>query len=256
MHRRIIDKIIILSFILSSLSVYADKEDSQLDILSIHSYHQDYPWTLLQYNAFKKQLAHELPGYKLNFLTEYLDTKHISPSEDYQKTFLHYINIKYKNHLPDIIYVTDDNALNFMTSGAMDFTWNRPIVFSGINNTKIDKSRVKHPLMGVFEHKDIQSSISLAKEIQADLSRIIFLGDGGTTDNAIKESIQNNNFKKNGLEIIHLSHSNLNILMQQLKTIDAGIVILTTIGGIHDDQGILLSLKKTISTILPTNKYI
>ena len=252
----IINKIIILSFILTTIPAYADKEDLQLNILSIHSYHQDYPWTLLQYNAFKKQLSNDLPGYKLNFLSEYLDTKHISPSEDYQKTFLHYISTKYKNHLPDIIYVTDDNALNFMTSGDMNFSWNIPIVFSGINNTRIDKPHIKHPLIGVFEHKDIHSSILLAKKIQADLSRIIFLGDGGTTDSAIKKSIQNNNFKTSDMELIHLSHSNLNTLIQQLKAIDAGIVILTTIGGIHDDQGILLSLDKIIETITKTGRII
>lgn len=79
---------------LVTFAVYANKNGVQLDVLSIHSYHQDYPWTALQYNAFKKQLAADLPDYRLNLLTEYLDTKHIPPSEDYQKTFLHYINTK------------------------------------------------------------------------------------------------------------------------------------------------------------------
>ena len=254
--RTIIDKIIMLFFILTTLSVYADKEAVQLDILSIHSYHQDYPWTSLQYSAFKKQLSKDLAGYKLNFLTEYLDTKHILPSKDYQKTFLQYINKKYKNHLPDLIYVTDDNALKFMTANNIGFTWDIPIVFSGINNKKIDKSAVKFPLMGVFEYKDIHASISLAKKLQADLSRIIFLGDGGTTDNAIKESIKNNDYEKDNLEIIHLSHSNLYTLMNLLKSIDEGIVILTTIGGLHDNQANLLHLKEIIETMTKTGRII
>ena len=252
----IIDKIIILFFTLAALSVYANQDKAQLDILSVHSYHQDYPWTSLQYNAFKKQLAKNLPEYRLNFLTEYLDTKHIPPSDDYQKTFLNYINAKYKNHLPDIIYVTDDNALNFMTSSNIEFTWNIPIVFSGVNNTRIDTSHVKHPLMGVFEYKDISASISLAKIIQPDLSRIIFLGDGGTTDNAIKESLENIDYEKGHLEIIHLSNSTLNTLVNQLKTIDANIVILTSIGRLYDNQGVLLNLENIIKTITKTGRII
>lgn len=258
MHRlqNIINTIIILFFILATSIVYADKDDAQLDILSIHSYHQDYPWTSLQYNAFKKQLAIDLPGYRLNFLTEYLDTKHIQPSEAYQKTFLQYINTKYKNHLPDIIYVTDDNALNFLTSDNIEFTWDIPIIFSGINNTRIDKSLIKQHIMGVFEYKDISASIALAKKIQTGLSRIIFLGDNGTTDNAIGESLKTFNYKKDNVEIIHLSDSNLNTLMNQLKTINANIVILTSIGGLYDDKDILLNLEKIIETIVKTGRIV
>ena len=256
----IISKIILLFFILFSFTAYASKDRLQLDILSIHSYHQDYPWTSLQYNAFKKQLAKDLPEYKLNFLTEYLDTKHIIPSEHYKKTFLNYINTKYKNHLPDIIYVTDDNALNFMTSINQEFTWNIPIIFSGINNTKINKSHIKYPLKGVFEHKDINASIALAKIIQADLSQIIFLGDGGTTDNAIKRRIENIEHKKNNFDIVHLSHSNLNTLINQLNTIDDSInnnvVILTSIGKLYDDQNVLLSLEQIMQAITRTGKVV
>jgi len=213
------DKLIILFFIFALLPAHANKEENQLNILSVHSYHQDYPWTLLQYNAFKKQLTTNLHAYRLNFVTEYLDTKHISPSEIYQKKFLQYINTKYINHPPDIIYVTDDNALSFMTSKNMAFTSEVPIIFSGINNLKLDKSHVQRPLMGVYEYKNIQDSISLAKKIQPDLSRIIFLGDGGTTDIAIKENIKKNSNKKDDIEIIYLSNSKLDTLIHQLNNL-------------------------------------
>ena len=63
------------------------KKNNQLDILSIHSYHQEYPWTITQYEAFKKQLVHNLPEYKVHFTSEYLDTKHIQPSPEYKKNF-------------------------------------------------------------------------------------------------------------------------------------------------------------------------
>ncbi len=256
----IIINIISLFFILFNFSVYAGKYGDQLNILSIHSYHQDYPWTSLQYDAFKKQLAKDLPEYKLNLLTEYLDTKHIIPSEDYKKTFLNYINTKYKNHLPDIIYVTDDNALNFMTSINKGASWNIPIIFSGINNAQIDKSNIKYPLTGVFEHKDINASIELAKIIQPGLSQIIFLGDGGTTDNAIKKRIENTDYEKNDFKIFHISHSNLKTLINQLDNIDNNInnnvVILTSIGKLYDNQNILLNLEQIMQAITKTGNII
>ncbi len=255
----IMPRIIILPFIvfiLMTSPVYADNNDYQLDILSIHSYHQEYPWTSSQYDAFKKQLANKLPEYHFNFSTEYLDTKYLSPSAEYQKIFLRYLDAKYKDHIPDLIYVTDDNALNFIISGDRGLPWNVPVIYSGINNTEIDKSRVKQPLLGVFEYKDIRSSISLAKIIAPDASRIIFLGDGGTTDNAIKKGINVSEYKKDDVEIIFLSDSNLNVLINKLNTIDTGVVILTTVGGMHDSQGNLIDLQKIIKAITSTGRKI
>lgn len=61
MHKSL--KLILFSFILASSSVQAAK---QLNVLSIHSYHQEYPWTYSQYEAFKKQLKNRLPEYNIN----------------------------------------------------------------------------------------------------------------------------------------------------------------------------------------------
>ena len=247
-----------ICFILLISPLYAAHSSNQLNVLAIHSYHQDYPWTSSQYEAFKKQLKINLPEYVINFSTEYLDTKRITPSPNYQKQFLNYLNAKYGNNRPDLIYVTDDNALNFIHSKESIINWDIPIIFSGINNVNIQiPADDKHPLNGVFEYKDILSSISLAQAITKNGSnRIIFLGDGGTTDKAIKETINVNKYKKEGLEIIHLSYSNLDNLINKLNAVGKGTVILTTIGRVHDNQNILLDLKTTIKAITNTGRKI
>ena len=45
-----------------------------LNILLIHSYHQEYPWTVSQHKAFVETLQASLPEYNIVFSTEYLDT--------------------------------------------------------------------------------------------------------------------------------------------------------------------------------------
>ena len=244
-----------ICFILLISPLYADHSSNQLNVLAIHSYHQEYPWTSSQYEAFKTQLKNNLPEYTINFSTEYLDTKRITPSSNYQQKFLHYLNAKYRDHQPDLIYVTDDNALNFIHSKESTLDWDVPIIFSGINNTKIQTSDDKLLLAGIFEYKDILSSISLAKSITINGSnRIIFLGDGGTTDKAIKEDIKK--YKIDGLDIIHLSYANLDILINKLNSTGKGTVILTTIGRVHDNRKILLDLQTTIKAITNTGRKI
>ena len=242
-------------FILLIPPLYAAHSANQLNVLAIHSYHQEYPWTSSQYEAFKKQLKNKLPEYFVNFSTEYLDTKRITPSSNYQQKFRHYLNAKYGGHLPDLIYVTDDNALNFVHSNESTLEWDIPIIFSGINNTNIQFSNHEHLIAGIYEYKDILSSISLAKALAKDTTnRVIFLGDGGTTDKAIKEDIKKHT--KEGLDVIHLSHSNLDILINKLNAIGNGTVILTTIGRVHDNQNILLDLQTTIKALTNTRRKI
>ncbi|RDH86097.1 MAG: hypothetical protein DIZ80_01105 [endosymbiont of Galathealinum brachiosum] len=248
--------IILIIFTLISSPVYANYNSQQLNILVIHSYHQEYPWTLSQYEAFKNQLTSGLPEYNINYSTEYLDTKHISPSENYKNNFLLYLSSKYKHNIPDLVYVTDDNALKFIYLDNHDLPWTIPIVFSGINNTKFDTSDTKRPVAGIFEYKDIKSSISLAKTISTNTSNITFLGDGGTTDKAIRRIIESGEYSSDDYNISQLNDTSLDTLLNRLNTMEPGVVILTTIGGIHDRNNNLLSLKKTINALTSTGRKI
>ena len=246
----------IVCFIPLAPLVYAKHSAHQLDVLAIHSYHQEYPWTSSQYEAFKRQFKNNLPENTVNFSSEYLDTKRIAPSKQYQKDFLHYLSSKYGKHLPDFIYVTDDNALNFIHSNEKTLNWNVPIIYSGINNLNIKKTNLPYTLAGIFEYKDILSSIALAKKITKKDSKIIFIGDGGVTDKAIREIINNGNYKKNGFEIIHRSFTNINALITRLHSMEEGTVILTTIGRIRDNDNNILKLQTTIKKITNTGRKV
>ncbi len=235
--------------------LYARHSAHQLDVLAIHSYHQEYPWTSSQYEAFKKQLKNDLPEYSINFSNEYLDTKRIAPSAKYQKSFLYYLNAKYGDYRPDIIYVTDDNALNFIYSESNSLNWDVPVVFSGINNTNLNKSKAKYPLDGIFEYKDIISSITLAKKITKKGDKIIFIGDGGVTDKAIRKIIINGNYN-NKTEVTHRSFTSINALISRLDSMEEGTVILTTIGGIRDNENNILKLRETIEKVTDTGRKV
>jgi len=248
--------LVFVALLMLASSLAQAKKVEQLDILAIHSYHQEYPWTASQYKGFKRQLEAELPEYALNFSAEYLDTKRIDFSEAYQKEFIHYISAKYKNNLPDLVYVTDDNALKYIHSGKERLAWSIPVVFSGINNINFVNTHPSKLLAGIFELKDIRSSILLARQIEPNSSRIIFLGDGGTTDSAIKAIINEASYKKENIEYNYLGESQLNTILEKLNSYAQGVVILTTVGGIRDSEGRHLELPKIIKALTNTGKKI
>ena len=246
-----------LTFILMLVApfVYSDGK-KQIDILSIHSYHQEYPWTLSQYTAFQKQLKESLPELTINYSTEYLDTKRLDSSDEYQKEFIHYLQAKFKSKKPNLIYVTDDNALKFVSLGKEKLGWKTSVIFSGINNTFFTRPDSEYLLTGVYEHKDIHSSIMLAKQIEPKSSSVIFLGDGGATDKAIKNVIEKGKYNSEELTLIYVSDEKLSVLLNNLKKHPSGVVIFTTIGGVHDDKGRHLSLGEIVKKITQTGRKI
>ncbi|OOZ38439.1 hypothetical protein BOW53_15600 [Solemya pervernicosa gill symbiont] len=81
-------------------------------IFILHSYSQEYNWTKRQHAGFIKAFESQ-SNQEPTYATEYLDTKRQHYSEGYADEILRHLSQKYENYRPDLIYVTDDNALSF-----------------------------------------------------------------------------------------------------------------------------------------------
>jgi len=228
----------------------------RLEVVIIHSYHQDYPWTALQYEGFTGALSRALPGYDINFSAEYLDTKRVRPSTNYLQTFQHYLQAKYRNVMPDLIYVTDDNAMNFMLVAGVRLFPATPVIFSGVNNLALAETLDRQRITGVFERKRVEPSIRLVQRLRSGTERIIFLGDGGPTDQAIGARIEEVSHRHTGPEIVHIGRNSLGDLFEALQAAGPGVVIVTTIGGVHDENGRVLELDEIIKVITDTGRMV
>ena len=248
--------VILLVQILSASATYAANTKETLEILSIHSYHQDYPWTFSQYESFKKTLRKIYPSYQIKFSSEYLDTKRIPPSDNYKENFIRYLRNKYKAHPPQIIYTTDDNALNFIHSEHEHFLWDIPIVFSGLNDRKVYESLKHDAITGVFERKNIIDNVALAKNLEPHSSHVIFAGDNGVTDIAMRNTIEETRGSVNDIELILIGSPNIESLLKKIKASAKGVIILTSIGNMRDNYGNYAGLKSIISAIANTGRKV
>ncbi|MFQ5642680.1 MAG: EAL domain-containing protein [Thiogranum sp.] len=228
----------------------------RLEVVVIHSYHQDYPWTALQHAGFTGALSRALPEYDINFSVEYLDTKRVMPSSAYLQTFRAYLQAKHHDDLPDIIYVTDDNAMNFVLETGVQSFQATPVVFSGVNNLALARTLDRQHITGVFERKGVERSIRLVQQVRPETERIIFLGDGGPTDQAIGARIREVSHRYTGLEIVRIGRSSLDELLEALRTAGPGVVIVTTIGGVRDTGGRVLELDEIMKLITDTGRMV
>ena len=124
---------VLLVLFLFFFSLYASDKTT---VFILHSYSQEYGWTKKQHTSFISTLNKS--DHEFQFYVEYLDTKRIKLTPEYQDDFLSYLKTKYPDTKPDLIYVTDDDALNFVFARHDELFLNGkniPVVFSGIYNT-------------------------------------------------------------------------------------------------------------------------
>ncbi len=240
----------------SFFSFLTSASANELQVFILHSYHQEYPWTNAENHGFVSTLTYENHQYDISFSTEYLDTKRKEFNDSYQRFFFRYLREKYKDYHPDIIFSTDDNALTFLREYKSELFPDVPVVFCGVNDRTIEAALARQHFTGVLERKEIVTNISLVKKIKPGLEKVYIVGDGSPTYKAIQEDILiniHNQFPD--LEFMFLSNNSLDIIVDQLKSVEKGVVILTTIGGFHDDNQANISLNKVINSLGKTGDF-
>lgn len=217
-------------------------------ILMIHSYSQDYKWTHDQHNGFVSYLDTEYDG-DLLFKSEYLDTKHRAYNPEYAKLTAQFLVKKYADLSPDLIYVTDDNATRFFIDELRSQYPETPVIFSGVNNRQLLNKVNQANIKGVFEEKDILSSLELINDIGGDTSKIALLGDDSVTHHATVKAMQQQLKARPDISIQVLSASRINDVREKIQHCQCRHIILTSIGNIRSENGEPMSLERIVGSI-------
>ena len=217
-------------------------------ILILHSYSQEYPWTKNQHQAF----ITELKAYNAADLivsTEYLDTKRRDFDTDYISSFYNYLVVKYNSYSPDIIYVTDDNALTFALGHFHRLFPDAAIVFSGVNDYSIKDSLDHRRVTGVFEKKDITRNLELLDSIDTYTKDILVIGDNSNTYKAIESEVKQQLEQYPEIKATFFASHSIEELQNKIKYFPSKYLFITTLGSMTDSSGHFLSLNETLTTI-------
>ena len=224
-------------------------------IFVLHSYHQEYPWTKGENDGFIQALGKDPQLAVQSIYTENLDSKRVPFTEEYQEFFFRYLRDKYRNFSPDLIFCSDDNALQFLLHYHNTLFPGVPVVFCGVNNLGLRYSLDPAHYVGVYEKKELAPNIAFIIGLQPNLRDIYFLGDDSSTNEAIKVEAE----KELGrlypqLRYRFLSGKYLAPLLAELKNLRQGALFLTTIGGFYDDRQNLLTLPTVLDALSATVK--
>lgn len=152
-------------------------------IFLLHSYHQGFYWTDAVTEGVK-QVLHSYPDAEL--AVDYLDSKRF-PSSESLLIMKKIIARKIQLIRPDLIIVSDNNALMMILEQRNTVYKGIPVVFCGINNYR-KLSPVLLPdklLTGIAEQVDFDANIRLMITLHPGLRRIWVVNDRVTTTGKI-----------------------------------------------------------------------
>lgn len=224
-------------------------------IFVLHSYGQQYPWTESQHQGFLSALDQTKAS---NFLvsTEHLDTKRLSYDAAYQEMFKGYLEHKYPDYQPDLVYVTDDNALDFATRFLIKQFPFAPVIFSGVNNLDAIRQLDLERFVGVYEHKEIQPNLNLLRILEPNLESVLIVGDASETHLAIKLEVTRELENQSSIKPVFIESNQLDELVRQLELHPEKYIVLTTVGGVRAKDGNALTLDQVLSEIVSAGNFI
>lgn len=144
------------------------------EILLLHSYHQDLPWTDNITQGIQSVL--EGSGLKYELHIEYMDTKRHAP-ENMFSALEDLYNKKYQQIPFDLIIAADNNALDFLLSRRESLFPEVPIVFCGINNFNDSLLAGQNNITGVVEDIDVKGTLTLILRLLPATKQIVVIND-------------------------------------------------------------------------------
>ncbi len=189
------------------------------EVLVINSYSDDFIWTETQTDIITKKLK----KLGISAYVEFMDTKKLRLTPRREKNILNYYKNKYKGFSFDIIFVTDDNALNFVRKYKNIKIFKKAkVFFSGINNLSLYNVLNKNIYAGVFEKKDPIENLKIAKTAVKNLKTFYIVADGTPTGNKeiniFKKDFSKSRYKN--INFVYLNNKNLSVILKSIKHYD------------------------------------
>lgn len=223
-------------------------------ILAIHSYHEFYPWTKSQRTGFREFL-NNASNFSPLISVEYLDTKRRAFDSEYENEIVHYMKSKYKGYRPELIYVTDDNALRFMLHNKEKLFPGVPVIFSGINDLSQKEILSRNSFTGIYEKKEILPNLRLVKKLFPQEDEVLLIGDGSPTAHATQRDIEQDTLSYREMKLRYVNDQNFESVLKTLKGYKGKAIVLSTIGGFRTPEGDVMSVSEVIQRIVKSGSF-
>ncbi len=159
--------------LLMSLPVRAEPAQGGNRVLIIHSYHAGLTWTDAIMNGIRDTFAHSDADIQMS--AEYLDARRY-PKSQLSSRIQELLLAKLEGSIPDLVMVSDNNALDFVLEQRDRLFPGVPVVFCGINDFNPSMVSKHRGMTGVAEDLSIIETVKLVLHLHPDTREIVVIG--------------------------------------------------------------------------------
>jgi len=192
-------------------------------VLVLNSYDEGYRWTSEQSNAIISRIKKEFDDVLIN--VEYMDTKY-HPETDNQKQLYELYRLKYSDTSIDLVFTTDNAALEFALKYRKDIFSDAPVVFSGV--TKASAASLlenEDNVVGIYEVLDPAGTINAAAAINPAINKIYVIYDNSKSGIDSKDLIVDA-LKETDYELVFLNMLSIEKVLETVAKLDQNSIIL------------------------------
>ncbi len=170
--------VLIPGILLPGLAAVGTPSLESPQVLVLHSYDPQHPWTRDVMEGMLEVLSQGEP--KVSLHVEYFDTNRYHSSEYLDKFLVETMQHKLENADFDLILLSDNDALEFILTHRDELIPEVPVVFCGINGFDSYTLEDQEAITGVLEAPDFEQNIATAVRLHPQAEEIIVIG---ATDN-------------------------------------------------------------------------
>lgn len=228
-----------------------------LKVLILHSYHAGFVWTEDQQEGFFEALGASTVAEKISYRVEYLEANTRECDSAYLQHFNAYLQQKYTHYTPDLIYATDNNAIEFLQQYARHLFPHTPVIYSGLNDMGLD-SRLNHEAFyGIFDSMDIAGTVALAMRLVPQLRTLYFVGDDSATARGIRGLIEKETQKFfPQVDIAFIQSPYVEELESQLSSYQPKLWVVNSLAEIRNARGDRLTIAETLERLEHAGEFI
>jgi len=216
------------------------------NVLILNSYHQGYKWTDEETRGAIEALAPIKDSLKIYI--EHMGAKWAS-GDAYYEEFHRMMKYKYKGVRFDVILLSDNDALNFMTKYRDDIFGKVPTVFCGINYFTDDDLKEQPLYTGINETVDIRGALEIAFRLHPSTKKVIVINDATITGKRLHDEISKIiPAFQDKVQFEFLEDIEMETLLKRVETLSLDSLILYTIFS-RDKNGKFYEYDESVSLI-------
>lgn len=238
--------VLFLPLFLTAPSVQAD-QGTPPRILVLNSYHSGYSWSDAIMKGIRQGFA--ASGTEVKLHIEYLDSKR-HPPEALFPHLKELLRAKTRGHHFDLIFTTDNSALDFLLAVRRELFPVQPAVFCGVNSFESSLIANEANITGVVEEHFWGDTVDLACRLHPKRKTLVAVSDstlsGKKNLDSFREAITAHHQEATTIELTGLSAAEL---AQALRRVPPQQSILFHLDFYRDREGRFLSIEESFNLI-------